>query len=106
MLANFRQDAFYFAINFNASRHCFFRTTRNRELTILSDRCTFSIGASQHFETVIHFAVGLDDINAVTLNTPSYCYAYKYAMIDGLLRLRAYATCARSNESALNGGNG
>lgn len=39
-------------------------------------------------QMVIHFGGGLDDFNAVTLNTPTYTYAYKYAAFDGLLRLR------------------
>jgi hypothetical protein len=39
-------------------------------------------------QMVIHFGGGLDDLNAVTLNTPTYSYAYKYAVFDGLLRLR------------------
>lgn len=38
---------------------------------------------------MIHFGSGLDDLNAATLSTPTYSYAYNYGMIDGLLRLRS-----------------
>ena len=40
---------------------------------------------------VIHLGGGLDDFNAVTLNTPTYAYAYKYAAFDGFSRLKAAA---------------
>jgi NAD(P) transhydrogenase len=51
----------------------------------LGDIASELVGIGQ---MVIHFSGGLDDLNAVTLNTPTYAYAYKYAVFDGLLRLR------------------
>lgn len=52
----------------------------------LGDIASELVGIGQ---MVIHFGGALDDINAVTLNTPTYAYAYKHAVFDGLLRLRA-----------------
>lgn len=54
----------------------------------LGDIASELVGIGQ---MVIHFGGGLDDLNAVTLNTPTYTYAYKYAAFDGLLRLRGAA---------------
>lgn len=52
----------------------------------LGDIASELVGIGQ---MVIHFGGGLDDINAVTLNTPTYAYAYKHAVFDGFLRSRA-----------------
>lgn len=57
----------------------------------LGDIASELVGIGQ---MIIHFGGGLDDINAVTLNTPTYAYAYKYAMFDGLLRLGIAASRA------------
>jgi NAD(P) transhydrogenase len=37
-------------------------------------------------QAVMHFHGTLSDINAMTLNTPTYGYAYKYAALDGMKR--------------------
>ncbi len=50
----------------------------------LGDIASELVGIGQ---MVIHFGGGLEDFNKVTLNTPTYAYAYKYAAFDGLLRL-------------------
>ena len=38
-------------------------------------------------QMVIHFNGSIDTFLEVTLNTPTYTYAYKYAAIDGILKL-------------------
>jgi NAD(P) transhydrogenase len=38
-------------------------------------------------QMVIHFNGSIDTFLKVTLNTPSYTYAYKYAAIDGIRKL-------------------
>jgi NAD(P) transhydrogenase len=63
----------------------------------LGDIASELVGIGQ---MVIHFGGGLDDLNAVTLNTPTYAYAYKYAMFDGLLRLRLSGADVLSNHRA------
>ncbi len=67
-----------------------FRKDDRRVLGVhcLGDIASELVGIGQ---MVIHFGGGLDDLNAVTLNTPTYSYAYKYATFDGLLRLKGAA---------------
>ena len=36
---------------------------------------------------VIHFGGTLSVFDEVSMNTPTYCYAYKYAAFDGFHRL-------------------
>ncbi|MFY9869185.1 MAG: hypothetical protein WAK17_05660 [Candidatus Nitrosopolaris sp.] len=38
-------------------------------------------------QMVIHFNGSIETFLEVTLNTPTYTYAYKYAAIDGILKL-------------------
>jgi NAD(P) transhydrogenase len=38
-------------------------------------------------QMVIHFGGALRDFGEVSINTPTYSYAYKYAAFDGLRRM-------------------
>jgi NAD(P) transhydrogenase len=63
-----------------------FRTDTRQLLGVhcIGDIASELVGIGQ---MIVHFGGRLDDLNAVTLNTPTYSYAYKYAAFDGLRRL-------------------
>ena len=53
---------------------------------MIGDAASELVGMCQ---AVIHSNETIDIFAALTLNTPTYTYAYKYATFDGLLRLAA-----------------
>lgn len=53
---------------------------------VIGDTASELVGMGQ---AVINSNQAIDEFAAMTLNTPTYTYAYKYATFDGLLRLAA-----------------